>query len=88
MAPQQLPLLALPGELSNQIYHEDLLLGADSGYGYEYEVRKLRTVDIQPIDLNLICTCRLIAYEIRGLALHKVTFSTVHSEGLRSNTRV
>jgi hypothetical protein len=90
MAPQQSLLLALPGELRNQIYLQYLLTGADGGYFHDYEAGKLRTVDMQPIDLNLMYTCRLIANEMRRLALglHKVTFSTVHSKELLSGAEV
>ncbi|OIW25766.1 hypothetical protein CONLIGDRAFT_647502 [Coniochaeta ligniaria NRRL 30616] len=85
MALRQSSLLALPGELRNRIYCDYLFIGAEDGYIYDYEAGKLRTADMQPIDLNLMYTCRLIAAEMRGLALrlHTITFSTVFSEQLR-----
>ncbi|KAK4201159.1 hypothetical protein QBC40DRAFT_278634 [Triangularia verruculosa] len=80
------PILLLPGELRNQIYREYLFAGTEDGYVYDFEAGKLRTANNQPIELNLMYTCKLIAREMQGLALclHTVTFSTLYSTNLRT----
>ncbi|KAK0744514.1 hypothetical protein B0T21DRAFT_280526 [Apiosordaria backusii] len=82
----QATLLLLPGELRNHIYREYLCAGTEDGYVYDFEAGKLRTADHQPIELNLMYTCKRIAQEMRGLALsiHTVTFSTLYSRTLRT----
>ncbi|KAB5580332.1 hypothetical protein GE09DRAFT_1255099 [Coniochaeta sp. 2T2.1] len=61
------------------------LLDAEDGYVYDFAARKLRTASMQPIRLDLMYTCRIVAREMRGMALrlHTVTFSTVYSEDVR-----
>ncbi|KAK4640677.1 hypothetical protein QC761_600595 [Podospora bellae-mahoneyi] len=83
-------LLHIPGELRNYISKE--YLGADhedgDEYIYDFEANKLRTADNKPIDLRLMCTCKLIviAQEIYGLPLRlfTVTSTTLYSETLRT----
>ncbi|CAI0651933.1 unnamed protein product [Colletotrichum noveboracense] len=50
-----------------------------------YVAGVLQRADLQPIDLNLSYTCRLVAREMRGVALktNAITFSTMTSNELR-----
>ncbi|KAK4164448.1 hypothetical protein QBC43DRAFT_370079 [Cladorrhinum sp. PSN259] len=86
-AQRQSRLLTLPSELRQQIYREYIYLDAEEGYTYDFEAGKLRTAspDKRPIDLNLMYTCRLVANEMRGLALRiqTIRFSTLYSPELR-----
>ncbi|KAJ0365054.1 hypothetical protein COL26b_012219 [Colletotrichum chrysophilum] len=51
-----------------------------------YVAGVLQRADLQPIDLNLSYTCRLVAREMRGVALetNAITFSTMTSNELRT----
>lgn len=79
-------LLSLPGELRNQIYRDYLCDDTEDGYVYDFEAGKLRKANNQPIELDLMYTCKLIAQEMRGLALslHSIAFSTLYSRQLRT----
>lgn len=68
------------------IYSEYLSIGAEDGYIYDIESGKLRTCTNQPVDLNLMYTCRRVANEMRGLALrmHTITFRPLYTDELRN----
>ncbi|KAK4457308.1 hypothetical protein QBC42DRAFT_279417 [Cladorrhinum samala] len=78
------PFLRLPREMRDKIYKDYLFL--DDGYVFDFESNKLRTSDSQPVDLNLMYTCRLVAAEMSGLPLriNTVTFRTAYSEAIRT----
>ncbi|RBA20536.1 hypothetical protein FPRO05_07983 [Fusarium proliferatum] len=78
------PFLSLPPELRHMIY-KYYYTTAD-GYFLQPISRKLATADGKPIDLALIYTCRLIAYESRDMPLsyNKATVSTVYDPEFRA----
>ncbi|KAG4272699.1 hypothetical protein FPRO04_10441 [Fusarium proliferatum] len=78
------PFLSLPPELRHMIY-KYYYTTAD-GYFLQPISRKLATADGKPIDLALMYTCRLIAYESRDMPLsyNKVTVSTVYDPEFRA----
>ncbi|KAK0736564.1 hypothetical protein B0T21DRAFT_367183 [Apiosordaria backusii] len=82
--PPCLFLTVLPREIRDLIYYEYLF--TDKGYVLDFEAGKLRMHSGAPIDLALSYTCRILAAEMRGLALriNTVTFSTVTSPALRA----
>lgn len=77
------PFLSLPPELRHIIY--EYYYTADDGYFLQPTTQKLAAANSEPIDLALMYTCRLIAYETRDLPLlyNKVTVSTVYNPELR-----
>lgn len=66
----------MPPELRQEIYTH--YVREPQGYLHNPETNKLRTADKQPVDLNLMYTCKQIAAEMHGLALQTnlVTFRT------------
>ena len=78
-----MPLLSLPRELRNNIYHY-YLFEAD-GYHFDFASGKLRASCNRPIDLALMYTCSTIAAEMRHLALgcNVINFWTVGTENER-----
>jgi hypothetical protein len=76
-------LLGIPAELRLAIYRAYLF--EDGGYVYDYASDKLTAPDHHSIDLGLSSTCKLIAKEMRGMALNinSITFSTVYSADSR-----
>ncbi|KAH9229443.1 hypothetical protein K456DRAFT_1752826 [Colletotrichum gloeosporioides 23] len=75
--------LSLPREIRDIIYafyHE-----RNANTPRRYVAGVLQRADLQPIDLNLSYTCRLVAREMRGVALktNAITFSTMTSNELR-----
>ncbi|KAG5805622.1 hypothetical protein H9Q74_009471 [Fusarium xylarioides] len=76
------PFLGLPPELRRLVY-EYYYTTAD-GYFLQPISRKLAAANGKPIDLALMYTCRLIAYETRDLPLayNKVTVSTIYDPKL------
>ncbi|EWG54036.1 hypothetical protein FVEG_12339 [Fusarium verticillioides 7600] len=77
------PFLSLPPELRHMIYK--YYYTTAEGYFLQPISRKLVAADRKPIDLALIYTCRLIAYETRNLPLlyNNITVSTVYDPKLR-----
>ncbi|KAF9871336.1 hypothetical protein CkaCkLH20_11257 [Colletotrichum karsti] len=86
--------LRLPRELRDVIYK--MYVTVDGGYKCDSNILvesklrgeargRLTQANGEPIDLSLAYTCRIIANEMRGLALqtNNITFSTFYSDGLR-----
>ncbi|KAI3321438.1 hypothetical protein HD806DRAFT_152912 [Xylariaceae sp. AK1471] len=77
--------LGLPRELRDMIYR--FYVAVDKGYVYNFQSGKLRTADGRPIDHALMMTCRLVACEMRGIALttNTITFaaSASYSDQMR-----
>jgi len=69
--------------MRNEIYSQYLTVR--DGYTYDFEAGKLRA-NGRPIDLALMYTCRLVASEMRGLALrlNTVVFRTLYGDELRT----
>jgi hypothetical protein len=61
-------LLSLPRELRNMIY--ETYVWSNEGYAYNHKTNKILRADGNHIELSLSLTCRQIAYEMSGLALH------------------
>ncbi|KAK1497100.1 hypothetical protein CTAM01_08112 [Colletotrichum tamarilloi] len=76
-------LLSIPREVRDLIYEHYTIV--EGGYIYESDDLlggRLKRADGRPIDLNLMYACRLVANEMRHLALRSntLTFSTITSE--------
>ncbi|KAK4171997.1 hypothetical protein QBC36DRAFT_153804, partial [Triangularia setosa] len=76
--------LRVPREIRDAIYRAYPLLG--DGYVFHFESNKLCASYNQPIDLNLMHTCRLVAIEMAGLPLrvNTIIFRTVYSDTIRT----
>ncbi|KAI6756138.1 hypothetical protein HG530_011874 [Fusarium avenaceum] len=76
MAPR--PFLSLPCELRHHIYKEYFAL--HGGYVFQPGSGKLADADGQPLDLALMSSCSLIAFETKELPFkyNSITFSTVY----------
>ncbi|KAI1394317.1 uncharacterized protein F4822DRAFT_439912 [Hypoxylon trugodes] len=62
----------LPRELRDLIYYKYVSVG---GYIQNPETWRLRTVQDEPIDLNLMYTCHQVANEMKGVALSRNTIN-------------
>ncbi|KXH38860.1 hypothetical protein CNYM01_11349 [Colletotrichum nymphaeae SA-01] len=76
-------LLSIPREVRNLIYEHYVIV--EGGYIYESDGLlggRLKRADGRPIDLNLMYACRLLANEMRHLALRSntLTFFTITSD--------
>ncbi|KAM5359663.1 hypothetical protein ACJZ2D_014281 [Fusarium nematophilum] len=80
---RQKSFLDLPPELRHMVYK--YCLATPGGYIFNWETKKLRTANKEPIYLALSLTCRQIAGEMHGMALsvNKITFSTFYSDESR-----
>ncbi|KAH6876278.1 hypothetical protein BKA58DRAFT_310657 [Alternaria rosae] len=72
-------LFRLPRELRDLIYHYYLF--NEDGLVYNFETNKL------PVDLSLTYTCRVVALELRGLALqlNKIVFQTTCTNAMQTH---
>ncbi|KAK1762127.1 hypothetical protein QBC33DRAFT_423222, partial [Phialemonium atrogriseum] len=57
----------------------------ENGYVFNFQSGKLTATNNKLIDLALMSTCRLVAEEMKGVALrtNTITFTTVYTEDMR-----